>query len=78
MTMRNYRAKKGAYGGEITYQLRIQRFKECDVTMTRKLQSFGCKVGFVLRTSIKILKNIYIYIYAVVRRLSSFLKKLLV
>ena len=38
MTMRIYRAKKGVYGGEITYQLRIQRYIELGVI--RKLSKF--------------------------------------
>ena len=40
MTIRSYRLQKGVYGGEIRYQLRIQRYMEWDVTLTRKLAKF--------------------------------------
>ena len=52
MKMRSYRAKKCTYGGEIRYQLRTQCYTEWVW-----IWSFGCKVGFVLKTSIIILKK---------------------
>ena len=42
---RSHRLKKGVYGGEIRYQLRIQRYIEWDVTLTRKLAKFRVKSG---------------------------------
>ena len=45
MTIRSYRAMKGAYGGEIRYQVRIQRYIEWGVTLTRKLSKFRVESG---------------------------------
>ena len=57
MTMRSYHAKKCVYGGEIRYQLRIQRYIEWGVTLTRKLSKFRVQSELRLRTSIIVLKK---------------------
>ena len=74
----SYHTKKDAYGGEIRYQLRIQRYIEWGVNLTRKLSKVRCKVGFVLRTSIITLKEKCQQLSAILRHLSSLLKMLLV
>ena len=37
--------EEGSYGGEIRYQMRIQRYIEWDVTLTRKLAKIRVKSG---------------------------------
>ena len=51
--------RKTRDGGKIRYQLRIQRCIEWGVTLTKKMWKFRVvwKLGFVLRTSIAILKK---------------------
>ena len=49
MTMRSYRAKKGACGGERRYQLRIQRSTEWVWLWQGHFQSFSLKIGLRFR-----------------------------